>query len=37
MCDENMSEEYFKANTFEEKMDLLYSKMSEKEKNNSRE
>jgi len=32
-----MSEEYFKANTFEEKIDLLYSKMSEKEKNNSRE
>ena len=32
-----MSEEYYKATTFEEKMELLYSKMSEKEKKDSRE
>lgn len=32
-----MSEEYYKATTFEEKMNMLYSKMSEKEKKNSRE
>jgi len=32
-----MSEEYYKATTFEEKMEMLYSKMSEKEKKDSRE
>jgi hypothetical protein len=32
-----MSEEYYKATTFEEKMKLLYGKMSEKEQKNSRE
>ena len=32
-----VSEEYYKATTFEEKMEMLYSKMSEKEKKDSRE
>ena len=32
-----VSEEYYKATTFEEKMEMLYSKMSEKEKQDSRE